>query len=145
MTKIEKLNNLLNQLEEQIQFPPDDLRKKNLLMIEILYHKLELFKKHEEFKSIFEYKAMNLSGIGLKNETFAQIQKGKYIQIISIAYTLNEKGKKIPKNSSLGYFGKAERIEPEMKKDIIEFILRWRYEKAFRHTEYYQQLLLKLH
>jgi hypothetical protein len=151
MGTLDKLSSLLNQVEQKIDSSSHhnslgiDLRKENLKFLEVLYNKLEISKKHDNFKSIFEYKAMNLSGIGLKKEDFAEIREGKYIQIISIAYQLNEKGKRIAKNSSLGYFGKAERLEPELKKNIIEFVLRWRYEKAFQHTEYYELLLKELH
>ncbi len=151
MSTLDKLSTLLNQMEQKIDTTSNhnasglDLRKENLKSLEVLYHKLEISKKHDDFRSIFEYKAMNLSGIGLKKEDFAQIREGKYIQIISIAYELNDKGKRIAKNSSLGYFGKAERLEPELKKNIIEFVLRWRYEKAFQHTEHYEFLLKELH
>jgi len=151
VSTLDKLSTLLNQMEQKIDTTSNhnasglDLRKENLKYLEVLYHKLEISKKHDDFRSIFEYKAMNLSGIGLKKEDFAQIREGKYIQIISIAYKLNDKGKRIAKNSSLGYFGKAERLEPELKKNIIEFVLRWRYEKAFQHTEHYELLLKELH
>jgi len=150
MTNIEKLNSLLNQLEYKLkhhQIPKvshSNLREKNLKQIYHLYRKLKISDKHEDFNSIFEYKAMNLSGIGLKNEDFGEVRKGKYVQIISIAYSLNNNGKRIPKNSSLGYFGKAETIDSQLKNEIIEFVLRWRYEKTFQHSEHYQQLLSKL-
>ena len=151
MNSIDKINNLMNQVEEKLSHTPQtdvsspDLRKGNLERLEILYKNLDISKKHNNFQSIFEYKAMNLSGIGLKAEDFGEIRPGKYIQIISISYELNDKGKRIAKNSSLGYFGKAEKLEPELKSNIIEFVLRWRYEKAFQHTEHYQKLLERLH
>jgi hypothetical protein len=88
---------------------------------------------------------MNLAGIGLKDEHFGEIHEGKYVQIISIAYELNSDGKRINKNTSLGYYGKSEKLEEEKKSDIIEFVLRWRYEKTFQHSDYYQKLLEKLH
>ena len=150
MTNIEKLNSLLNQLEYKLKhhqstpIPQNDLRQENLKTIYHLYQELEIFNKHEEFSTIFEYKAMNLSGIGLKNEDFGEIRQGKYVQIISIAYELNDKGKRIPKNFSLGYYGKAEKVEAQLKHNIIEFVLRWRYEKTFQHSEHYQELLSKL-
>jgi len=150
MPTIDKLSTLINQIEQKIDHAPKhhksshDLRQENLKLLKNLYNKLGLSKKHNHFIDIFDYKAMNLSGIGLKNEDFGQIREGKYIQIISISYELNEKAKRVPKNTSLGYFGKAEKLLPELKKDIIEFVLRWRYEKAFQHTEHYQILLKKL-
>jgi len=151
MSTLDNLSNLIHQVEGKIDTTSYhnslgiNLRKENLKVLENLYHKLEISKKHDNFKSIFEYKAMNLSGIGLKKEDFAKIREGKYIQIISIAYQINDKGKRIAKNSSLGYFGKAEKLEPGLKKNIIEFVLRWRYEKAFQHTEHYELLLQELH
>jgi len=150
MTSIEKLNSLLNQLEYKLKYhkvapnSKHDLRQENLKEIYSLYEKLEISKKHENFSSIFDYTAMNLSGIGLKSEEFAQIRAGKYVQIISIAYEINKSGKRIPKNHSLGYYGKAEKVGLQLKNDIIEFVLRWRYEKTFQHSEHYQQLLSDL-
>jgi len=151
MTTIKKLNTLLDQVEEKVKNlrhqnqSAHDLRQENLQKIQKLYNTLEIFNKHADFSTIFDYKAMNLSGFGLKNEDFSEIREGKYVQIIAIAYDVNEKGKRMAKNSSLGYFGKAEKVTPQLKNDIIEFVLRWRYEKAFGHTEYYQHLLSKLH
>jgi len=80
MGTLDKLSNLINQVEQRIDTTSRhnssglDLRKENLKNLETLYHKLEISKKHDDFKSIFEYKAMNLSGIGLKKEDFAQIR-----------------------------------------------------------------------
>jgi hypothetical protein len=151
MKNIEKLNSLLNQLEYKLehhqitQASNPDLRQENLEKIHHLYTELKIFTKHKDFNTLFDYKAMNLSGIGLKDEDFSEIRKGKYVQIISITYEVNTQGKRIPKNSSLGYFGKAEKVERKLKNDIIEFVLRWRYEKTFQHSEHYQQLLSKLH
>jgi hypothetical protein len=105
---------------------------------------LELSKNHPDFNTIFNYTAMNLAGIGLKDENFGEIHEGKYVQIISIAYELNTEGKRITKNTSLGYYGKAEKLNEKTKSQIIEFVLRWRYEKTFEHSDYYQQLLEKL-
>jgi len=150
LSTLDKLSSLISQIEQKLDNNSYhnasglDLRKNNLKCFEILYHKLEISKKHDDFKSIFEYKAMNLSGIGLKKEDFAQIREGKYIQIISISYKINDKGKRVAKNSSLGYFGKADTLDPKLKKNIIEFVLRWRYEKAFQHTEHYELLLKEL-
>jgi len=143
MRSIEKINLLLDEVEKKIQ--KNNLRERNLKRIFELYTLLELPKKHPDFSTIFNYKAMNLAGIGLKEEDFGEIREGKYVQIISIAYELNKNGKRLLKNSSLGYFGKAEKLTTEMKSNIIEFVLRWRYEKTFQHSEHYRQLLSKLH
>jgi hypothetical protein len=52
--------------------------------------------------------------------------------------------KKKAKNTSLGYFGKAETLDPVRKNQVIEFVLRWRYEKAFQNLEHYRLLLEKV-
>ena len=147
MTNINKLNILVTELEKKLKEcykTSSDLRKENIVSIQNLYEQLGIFKKHENFDTIFSYKAMNLSGIGLKENDFGEIREGKYVQIISIDYNENEHGKRVAKNSSLGYFGKAESLEEEVKRNIIEFVLRWRYEKTFRHTKHYEHLLSKL-
>lgn len=151
MNLIEKINFLISQLEAKLETQkttdttPPLLREINLKKIANLYEKLELSKNHPDFSSIFNYTAMNLAGIGLKDEDFGEIREGKYVQIISIAYELNNDGQRINKNSSLGYYGKAEKLSQKEKNNIIEFVLRWRYEKSFQHSDYYQELLEKLH
>jgi hypothetical protein len=148
---MERINFLLDKVEVKLQNKNTDnntssiLREKNLKKIAKLYETLELSKKHPDFSTIFNYTAMNLAGIGLKNEDFGEIREGKYVQIISIAYELNSDGKRVNKNSSLGYYGKAEKLSEKEKSEIIEFVLRWRYEKTFQHSDHYQQLLEKLH
>ena len=151
MIHIEKINFLLNEVELKLKQTPtiltgeNELRSFNLKRLASLYETLNLSKKHPDYNTIFNYKAMNLAGIGLKNEDFGEIREGKYVQIISIAYEINSAGKKVAKNSSLGYFGKAEKLTEKEKFNIIEFVLRWRYEKTFKHSEHYQELLSKLH
>lgn len=120
------------------------MRKENALRIKKLYEKLKIFEKAPNFDNIFIYKAMNLSGIGLKEEDFAQVRDGKYIQIIAITYEPDKKGRKKAKNISLGYFGKAEKLDSVLKNEIIEFVLRWRYEKAFQNVEHYKDLIAKV-
>jgi len=122
----------------------ENRRLKNLVRILDLYKKLEIAKKAYNLEDIFIYKAMNISGIGLKEEDFGEIREGKYIQIIAITYEPDKNGKKKAKNISLGYFGKAETLEKNFKNEIIEFILRWRYEKAFQNLKHYRVLLTKL-
>ena len=53
-------------------------------------------------------------------------------------------GKKKAKNISLGYFGKAETLDKELKNCIIEFVLRWRYEKSFQNVEHYKKLIARV-
>ena len=122
----------------------EKIREENIVRVKILYDELKIFEKSPDFNTVFMYKAMNLSGIGLKEEDFGVIRAGKYIQVIAITYVPDASGKKKAKNISLGYFGKGETIDPDLKNKIIEFVLRWRYEKAFQNVEHYKDLLSKL-
>lgn len=121
-----------------------NVRKDNIVRVRQLYEKLKIFEKSPDFENIFMYKAMNLSGIGLKNEDFGDVREGKYIQIIAITYEPDKNGKKKAKNISLGYFGKAETLDEVLKNEIIEFVLRWRYEKAFQNVEHYKDLIARV-
>jgi len=122
----------------------EDVRSNNIERVEALYKKLRIFEKSPDFNNIFMYKAMNLSGIGLKEEDFAEVREGKYIQVIAITYEPDKNGKKKAKNISLGYFGKAETLDGTLKNEIIEFVLRWRYEKAFQNVEHYKDLIARV-
>jgi len=122
----------------------EQVREENKVRVEILYEKLKIFEKSPDFSNIFIYKAMNLSGIGLKEEDFGEVREGKYIQIIAITYEPDKNGKKKAKNISLGYFGKAESLDAALKNEIIEFVLRWRYEKAFQNVEHYKDLIARV-
>jgi len=122
----------------------DDVRGQNIERVKALYEKLKIYEKSPDFDNIFMYKAMNLSGIGLKEEDFGEVREGKYIQIIAITYEPDKNGKKKAKNISLGYFGKAETLAPVLKNEIIEFVLRWRYEKAFQNVEHYKDLIARV-
>ncbi len=129
---------------EEVVEPIRDTRSDNIDRIETLYMELNIFEKSPDFDNIFIYKAMNLSGIGLKEEDFAEVREGKYIQVIAITYEPDKNGKKKAKNISLGYFGKGETIDLDLKHKIIEFVLRWRYEKAFQNLQHYKELIAKL-
>jgi len=122
----------------------EDIRSNNIARVKSLYEKLKIFEKSPDFGNIFIYKAMNLSGIGLKEDDFGEVREGKYIQIIAITYEPDKNGKKKAKNISLGYFGKAETLDTTLKNEIIEFVLRWRYEKAFQNVEHYKDLIERL-
>jgi hypothetical protein len=122
----------------------ENVRQENINRVKELYEKLKIYEKSPDFDKIFIYKAMNLSGIGLKEEDFGQVREGKYIQVIAITYEPDKNGKKKAKNISLGYFGKAETLDPKLKNEIIEFVLRWRYEKAFQNVEHYKELIEKI-
>lgn len=129
---------------QQVKVQIDTIREDNISRVKSLYGKLSIYEKSPDFSNIFIYKAMNLSGIGLKEEDFGAVRKGKYIQIIAITYEPDNNGKKKAKNISLGYFGKAELLEDILKNDIIEFVLRWRYEKAFQNVEHYKDLITNI-
>jgi len=120
------------------------IRHDNINKVNDLYIKLSIYEKSPDFGEVFFYKAMNLSGISLKEDDFGEVREGKYIQIIAITYEPDKNGKKKAKNVSLGYFGKAQNLDPELKNDIIEFVLRWRYEKAFQTLEHYEELIDRL-
>jgi len=122
----------------------DNVREENIVRVKELYEKLKIFEKSPDFDKVFMYKAMNLSGIGLKEDDFGEVREGKYIQVIAITYEPDKNGKKKAKNISLGYFGKAETLENKLKNEIIEFVLRWRYEKAFQNVEHYKDLISRV-
>jgi len=114
-------------------------RKNNLKELQELYEKLGIKDKVEHFNDLFEYKAINLSGISLSDEDLGSIKEGKYAQIIAIIYDKNAKVKN--KNISLAYYGRAEKLSGTQKKEIIAFVLGWRFEKSFRTLEHYHNLL----
>ena len=122
----------------------DETRAANIHRVAQLYKKLQIDEKAPDFDQIFIYKAMNISGIGLKEDDFGEIREGKYTQIIAITYEPDKNGKKKAKNISLSYFGKAEKLDDTLKSDIMEFVLRWRYEKAFQNLGHYKDLLAKI-
>ena len=134
----------VSQSISKVDIDCDNIREENTIRVKQLYEKLKIFEKSPDFENIFIYKAMNLSGIGLKEEDFGEVREGKYIQIIAITYEPDKNGKKKAKNISLGYFGKAETLENELKNEIIEFVLRWRYEKAFQNVEHYKDLIARI-
>ncbi len=140
------LNKIPKELAKAIEVDEksDKARLENLVRMLELHKKLEIDKKVEFIENIFQYKAMNISGIGLKEDDFGQIREGKYVQIIAITYEPDKNGKKRAKNISLGYFGKAETLTEEFKNEIIEYVLRWRYEKAFQNLKHYRVLLAKI-
>lgn len=117
-------------------------RKSNLKAVEELYTQLGIDSKIERFEDLFDYKAINLSGLSLSDEDLGAVKEGKYAQIIAIIYDKNAKVKN--KNVSLGYYGRAEKLSPEQKREIITFVLGWRFEKSFRTLEHYHNLMASL-
>jgi hypothetical protein len=48
----------------------DNVRNENIIRVKQLYEKLKIFEKSPDFDQVFIYKAMNISGIGLKEGIF---------------------------------------------------------------------------
>ena len=117
-------------------------RKSNLKSLEELYLKLGINTKVGEFDALFEFKAINLSGLSLGDDDLGAIKEGKYAQIIAIIYDKEAKVKN--KNFSLAYYGRAEKLSAPLKRDIIAFVLGWRFEKSFRTLEHYHNLMATL-
>ena len=117
-------------------------RKNNLKNLEELFSRLGIDKKVVDFHHLFTFKAINLSGISLSDDDLASIKEGKYAQIIAIAYEASSKVKN--KNISLGYYGRAEKLSEDLKRDIVTFVLGWRFEKSFRTLEHYHNLMAQL-
>jgi len=117
-------------------------RKENMRELERLFAHLYLDEKVDTFKEIFEFKAINLSGIALTTEEIGTIKEGKYLQIIGIKYDKEAKVKN--RNISLGYYGRVEKVDILLRNDIVKFIIAWRFEKSFRTLEHYYTMLEKL-
>jgi len=117
-------------------------RKENLRTLSELYEALELAEKVGEFNEVFAFKAINLSGVSLSEEDIGTIKEGKYLQIIGIKYDKDAKVKN--RNISLGYYGRVEKVDEELRENIVRFIISWRFEKSFRTLEHYYTMLQKL-
>ncbi len=117
-------------------------RKRNIKRLKELFDTLELEKKCGEFSTIFEFKAINLSGISLTKESLGLVSEGKYAQIIGIKY-VEKDGKRRAQNINLRYFGRVENLDVELKDMIVEFVLRWRLEKSYRGVDHYRELMKK--
>ncbi len=117
-------------------------RKENMTALEALYAQLGIGEKVPGFDDLFAFKAINLTGISLGSENVGEIQEGKYVQIIAISYDPDAKVRN--RNRSLGYFGRAEKLDPARREAIVAFILRWRFEKSFRTLEHYHTMLQRL-
>jgi hypothetical protein len=131
---LDRLKNLTNKISGY-----EITRKENLHSLRELFHKIGIDKKVENFEDIFEYKAINLSGASLLQENLGEIKEGKYFQILAISYDKNAAVKS--KNVSLAYFGRVENVDVEMKNAVVEFIIRYRFEKSFMTLEHYNEML----
>lgn len=131
---LDRLKNLTNKISSY-----ERARKDNLVVLQNLYNELNINQKVEEFSGLFNFKAINLSGASLLSDSLGEIKKGKYLQILAIGYDKDAVVKS--KNISLGYFGKAESVDEELKNKIVEFIIRFRFEKSFITLEHYYGML----
>ncbi|MDO9265843.1 MAG: hypothetical protein Q7U00_02055 [Sulfurimonas sp.] len=131
---LDRLKNLTNKISSY-----ERARKENLVLLQNLYNELNINQKVEEFSELFNFKAINLSGASLLSQSMGEIKKGKYLQILAIGYDKDAVVKS--KNISLGYFGKAENVDEELKNKIVEFIIRFRFEKSFMTLEHYYGML----
>ncbi len=136
----DKMDRLRALADELTSYEVD--RKKNLKRLKGLFDSLELQEKIGEFSSVFDFKAINLSGITLTKDNLGAITEGKYAQMIGIKY-VDEEGKRRAKNINLRYFGRVEHLEENMKNLIVEFVLRWRLEKSYRGVDHYRELVKK--
>jgi len=131
---LDRLKSLTNKISSY-----ELARKENLKMLEDLFNKLHIDEKVGDFKNLFEFKAINLSGASLVRETMGEIKKGKYLQILAISYDKEAVVKS--KNISLGYFGRAENVDAELKDSVVDFVIRYRLEKSFMTLEHYHSIV----
>lgn len=131
---LDRLKNLTSKISSY-----EMARKENLKILEELYKTLAIDKKVQNFSELFDFKAINLSGASLAKENLGEIKEGKYLQILAISYDKEAVVKS--KNISLAYFGRAEGVDENIKNSVIEFIIRYRFEKSFMTLEHYNDML----
>jgi len=131
---IDRLKNLTAKISSY-----EVARKENMKLLKALYEQLLITDKVENFPDLFHFKAINLSGVSLSDESLGEIKEGKYLQIIAIIYDREAKVKN--RNISLGYFGRAEKVDPIRVNEIVAFVLRWRFEKSFMTLEHYHTMI----
>ncbi|MDY0234070.1 MAG: hypothetical protein RBS11_08560 [Sulfurimonas sp.] len=131
---LDRLKNLTNKISSY-----ETARKENLKILQKLYKDLEIDKKVKEFKDLFDFKAINLSGASLLAENLGEIREGKYLQILAISY--DKEAIKKSTNVSLAYFGKAKNVDIKIKDMVVEFIIRYRFEKSFMTLENYYDMI----
>ena len=131
---LDRLKNLTNKISSY-----EFARKNNLVVLRSLFSEIGIDKKVEKFEDIFLFKAINLSGASLLEENLGEIKEGKYLQILAISYDKTAKVKS--KNTSLAYFGRVENVDRLLKDSVVEFIIRYRFEKSFITLEHYHDML----
>ena len=130
MDRLKKLDELLQNFVSL-----EKRRRENKERLRALFDELSLYEKAGDFENIFDFGAINVTGLWLQEEKFCQIQPNRYVQIIAIA---KENGRS--KNINLRYFGKSDTLQKDLIEKIAEFIIRWRFEKAFLNLEQYERL-----
>ena len=131
---LDRLKNLTTKISSY-----EVARKANMIRLKELYDAIGIEKKVPCFEELFTFKAINLSGASLLSENLGEIKEGKYLQILAISYDKTAKVKS--KNISLAYFGRVENVDMELKDKVVEFIIRYRFEKSFITLEHYHEML----
>lgn len=132
----------LKDLSQKISISNYEMvRKENISALKKLYEELDIAQKVASFEDLFHFKAINLSGASLQAETLGEIKKGKYLQMLAIAYDKEAKVKS--KNISLAYYGRVENVDAALVHKVVEFIIRYRFEKSFMTLEHYHTMLGK--
>ncbi|MFT5836033.1 MAG: hypothetical protein ACI9RG_000927 [Sulfurimonas sp.] len=131
---LDRLKNLTNKISSY-----ETARKNNMKILKNLYTKIQIDKKVENFSDLFDFKAINLSGASLLSDSLGEIKKGKYLQVLAISYDKTALQKS--KNISLAYFGKVENVDTDLKDMVIEFIIRYRFEKSFMTLQNYYDMI----
>ncbi|NPA65051.1 MAG: hypothetical protein GXO16_08775 [Epsilonproteobacteria bacterium] len=131
---MEALKRLSQLVEECLSL--EIVRKRNIERVKELFERLGIDEKVERFGELFEFNAINVTGLSLQPGTLLQIQKGRYLQIIGI-----KKVEGRSKNINLRYFGKVEKCDPKTIEEVGEFIIRWRLEKSFLGVDHYKGVL----
>ena len=114
-------------------------RKKNMTLLRELFVEIGIDKKVDTFEDLFLFKAINLSGASLLEESLGEIKEGKYLQILAISYDKTAQVKST--NKSLAYYGRVESVESAFKDRVVEFIIRYRFEKSFMNLEHYHTMI----
>ena len=131
---LERLKNITNKISSY-----ELARKENINQLQLLYKEIGIDKKVENFENLFDFKAINLSGVSLQDENLGAIKEGKYLQILAISYDKDAVVKS--KNISLAYFGRVESVDEALKEKVVEFVIRYRFEKSFINLEHYHAML----
>jgi hypothetical protein len=131
---LERLKKITNKISSY-----ELARKENIAALKELYKTVGIDKKVQNFEELFDFKAINLSGVSLQEENLGEIKEGKYLQILAISYNKDAAVKS--KNISLAYFGRVENVDDALREKVVEFVIRYRFEKSFMNLEHYHAML----